>query len=520
MSDAEQFSAEGENGAAVPRTQDRLQALLSRSHDPAQLKEKSVRGGVAVILSQGIGSVLQLGTLLVLARLLSPTDYGLQAMVLSLTNLVSLLKDAGLNFATVNRENLTHEQISTLFWINIALGIVLTLIVAAASYFLVLFYKDSRLFWITMASSSIFFLNSLSVQHRALLDRSLRFTVSATIDISSMVLCTVVAIAMAAMGFGYWSLICQNISLALFGAVGVWLAMPWLPGRPRWTPDSQSMVRLGGTVTLNSIVTYFAYNTEKILLGRFWGPALLGIYGRAYQLVNLPVQQVTSSVGSVAFPMLSRLQSDPQRLRRSYLKSHSLVVSVTVPAVFSCALFAHDLVGTLLGPKWQGAAPVLRLLSPAMLVIALMNPLSYLLRAVAQVERSLKIALVIAPAVILGDLAGLRHGPVGVAIGYSAAMLVLWIPLVAWAKHGTGVTFADYWDCIRRPLTAIVAAGTAAWLFRYAAHGALPPVALLGGELAVLFASYGALLMFVMGQKDLYLDLIREMLRRNRPVAV
>jgi len=497
-----------------------LQNLLSCGPDPATLKEKSIRGGVAVVLCQGSSAVLQLGTLLVLARLLSPTDYGLQAMVLSLTNLVSLLKDAGLNFATVNQETLTHEQVSTLFWINVGLGILLTLAVAAGSHFLAVFYKDSRLFWITLASSFIFFFNGLTVQHRALLDRAMRFTTSAGLDISCSVLATVVAIGMAIMGFGYWSLICQNISLAFFSAIGVWLAMPWLPGRPSWTSDSRFMVRVGGTVTLNSIVTYFAYNTEKILLGRFWGPALLGIYGRAYQLANLPVQQVTSSVGSVAFPMLSRLQSDPQRLRRSYMKSHSLVVSFTIPLVFVCALFPNEIVYTLLGPKWQGTASVLRLISPAMLVLALMNPLSYLLRALGMVERALKIALLLAPGVIIGVAAGLHYGPRGVAIGYSCAMLILWGPLVAWAKYNTGVTFADYWDCIRRPLTAAVISGSAAWLFGYFLHREIPEIAVFAAELAIMSGTYTTLLLFVMGQRDLYFDMFRELLRRNRPATV
>jgi O-antigen/teichoic acid export membrane protein len=492
-----------------------VQRIAPTATDIYDLKRKSARGGVAVLLSQAVGSTLQLGTLLVLAHLLSPTDYGLQAMVGSLTSLLSLLKDAGLNFATVNRKSLTHEQISSLFWLNVTIGVVLTIVVASGSHFLAIFYKDPRLFWITMASSSIFFFNGLTVQHRALLDRSMRFTTSASIDTVVVILGTAVAISMAFAGFGYWSLICQNVSLPLFGMIGFWFAMPWLPGRPRWTPELRSMIRAGGTVTLNGIVSYLSYNMDKILLGRSFGPALLGIYGRAYQLANLPVQQLTSAVGTVAFPMLSRLQDDPQRLRRSYLKSHSLVVSLTVPVVISCALFADEIVMVLLGPKWQGTAAVLRLLSPTVLVFALLNPLSYLMRAIGQVERSLKIALFIAPVVIIGILAGLRHGPTGVAAGYSAAMLLLWIPLVVWAKHGTGVTAADYWDCIKRPLIAGAVGGVAGWLFKSACQGVLTPPLLLITGLGISFGVYALLLLYAMGQKAVYADLIRQLAHRK-----
>jgi PST family polysaccharide transporter len=295
--------------------------------------------------------------------------------------------------------------------------------------------------------------------------------------------------------------------------------MPWIPGRPRWTPELRSMVRFGGTVTLNSVIVYIAYNAEKVLLGRYWGAAALGLYGRAYQLTNMPVQQLTNSAGAVAFPMLSRLQNDPSRLRRSYLKSHSLVISLTVPVVITCAIFANEIVRALLGPKWDGAAPIVRFLSPAILVFALMNPLSWLLRATGLVGRSLKIALFLTPVMVLGILAGLAYGPSGVALGYSGAMVLLVGPLVVWAKHGTGITNADYWDCIKRPLIAGLLGGAAGWLFKIVCYKSLAPLPLLATGLSVSLAVYSLLLLFVMGQKDMYVDLLRQLFPRNRPVA-
>ena len=500
------------------RLNSETQQGLAGVSDGEDFKRRSVRGGAAVVLSQGVMMALQIVTTVVLARLLSPTDYGLQAMVLSLTNFFSLFRDAGLSAATVQRETLTQQQISTLFWINVAVGGFLTVVVAASGRILVVFFKDPRLLWITIASATIFFFNGLVVQHRALLDRAMRFTTNVRIDILSATIGTVVAIGMAALGCGYWSLIGQNVSVPLVATIAVWIAMPWMPGRPRWTPELRSMVRFGGTVTLNSVIVYLAYNAEKVLLGRYWGAAALGLYGRAYQLGNMPVQQLTGAAGSVAFPMLSRLQDDPPRLRRLYLKSHSLVVSLTVPAVICCAVFADEIVRALLGPKWDGAAPVVRLLSPAILVFALMNPLSWLLRATGRVERSLKLAIFLTPVMILGILAGLRYGPSGVAMGYSGAMLLLVVPLVAWAKHGTGISTADYWDCIKRPLIAGLLGGAAGWLFKFACHGALAPIPLLLAEVTIAFGVYALVLLFVMGQKDMYVDLLRQLFQRNRPV--
>lgn len=482
-----------------------------------EFKRISVRGGAATLFGQGFGTALQIGMTIVLARLLSPADYGLQGMVLSLTNLLSLFKDAGLSAAAVQQKDLSHEQASTLFWINLGVGAILTILTAAVAPILVVFYKEPRLLWVTIASSSIFLFNSVAFQHHALLDRSMLFATSARIGVVSSAISSALAVIMAALGCGYWALIAQNICLPIVDAAGVWMVLRWLPGRPRWASGICSMLRFGGTVSLNSLVVYFAYNTEKILLGRFWGAGALGIYGRAYQLANLPVQTLLSSVGTVAFPVLSRMQGDAQRLRRSYLQFHSAVVTMTIPAVLSCVVFADEIVRVVLGPKWAGVAAVLRLLAPTALVFAVVNPLSWLLRATGQVARSLKIALFLAPVVILGIVAGLRHGPPGVAMGYSGAMLLLAAPLVAWAKHLTVVSTADYFDCIKRPIGAGAIAWSAGWLFAAAFRHALTPIELLISGLLLSSSLYAAVLLFVMGQKDMYVDLFRQLVRRNRP---
>jgi len=511
-------SDEKRGEAALSSLSSDVQQGIAGVTEAAELKRKSVRGGAAVVFSQVFGMTLQIITTVVLARLLSPSDYGLQAMVLSVTNFFSLFRDAGLSVASVQRETLNQQEISTLFWINVAIGSFLTIVVAASGPVLALFFKDPRLLWITIASASIFLFNSLVVQHRALLDRAMRFTTNVKIDIVSTTIGTIVAIGMAALGCGYWALIGQNISVPLITTIAVWIAMPWMPGRPRWTSELRSMVRFGSTVTLNSVVVYLAYNAEKVLLGRYWGAAALGLYGRAYQLGNMPVQQLTNAAGTVAFPMLSRLQSDPLRLRRSYLRAHSLVVSLTVPVVIVCALFADEIIRTMLGPKWNGAAPILRLLSPAILVFALMNPFSWLLRSTGRVQRSLNIALLICPIMIVGVVAGLHYGPRGVALGYSVALILMVGPIIAWAKHGTGISTADYWDCIKRPLMAGVLGGAAGWLFKVYFQGTLASIPLVLLELSISFGVYGLLLMFAMGQKDVYIDLLRQMLPRSRSV--
>jgi O-antigen/teichoic acid export membrane protein len=483
-----------------------------------EFKRTSVRGGAAVLFGQGFGSVLQIGTTIILARLLSPTDYGIQSMVLSLTNFFSLFRDAGLSSAAVQCENLTNEQASTLFWINLALGASLMGLVCVASPALVIFYREPRLLWVTLASSSVFLFSSLSFQHHAMLDRALRFTTSAKIAVLSATIGAAVAIGMSALGYRYWALIVQNICIPLVDAAAVWIVMPWRPGAPRRGTGIRSMVRFGGFMSLNRLVVYLAYNSEKILLGRYWGAAALGLYGRAYQLANLPVQQLIDSVGSVAFPVLSRMQKDPERLRRSYMKFHSVVVSMMIPVVIACLVFADQIVGTILGPKWIGSAVVLRLLAPTVLVFAIVNPLQWLLKATGQFARSLKISFLLGPVVILGIVAGLRYGPPGVATGYSAAMLVLCVPLAAWAKYRTVVSTADYWDCIKWPMLSGAISGIAGWLFLVAFQHSLAPIALLALGVSLMCTIY-VLVLFTLGQKEMYVDALRQLFQRSDPLS-
>ena len=275
------------------------------------------------------------------------------------------------------------------------------------------------------------------------------------------------------------------------------------------------MMRFGGTLTLNGLVVYIAYNLEKILLGRFWGADTIGIYGRAYQLINIPTENLNSAVGGVAFSALSRLQDDPTRFRSYFLKGYSFVLAMTIPITIVCAVFASDIVFVLLGPKWKGAATIFRLLAPTIMIFAMINPLSWLLFSIGMVGRSLRVALVLAPLVIAGYLVGLPYGPNGVAFGYSAVMALWVVPHIAWCVHGTVISFRDIVRAVSRPLISGIVAATLA-LGGQVLYGHLVaplPRLLLG--CSVVLGAYLGMLLYVMGQKAFYLDLLRGLKKRS-----
>ena len=473
------------------------------------LKAKTIRGGLARLCAQGASFVLRVGSLMVLARLLGPKDFGLVGMVTAFTGVLTLFRDFGLSSAAVQRATVTEEQISTLFWINILLGVVLGLVALAMAPAIAAFYHEPRLFGVTAVLAVGFLFNAAGIQHSALLQRQMRFTALAVISVVSLTVGTAIAIGGAKAGYGYWALVSMSVTPPLIATIGFWLTTGWVPGMPRRRAGIRSMMHFGGTLTLNGLVVYVAYNAEKVMIGRFWGADAIGIYGRAYQLVNIPTENLNSAVGEVAFSALSRLQDDPARLKSYFLKGFSLVLGLTLPITIACALFADDVVFVLLGPKWKDAATIVRLLAPTIAIFAIINPLGWLIFSIGLVARGLKIALVFAPLMITGYVIGLPYGPKGVAFAYSAVLTLWVIPHILWCVHGTAISVRDILLAVSRPLASGILAGGLAFGVRLICGQFVSPLPRLVLESSVLFVAFFGVLLFVAGQKSLYLDLLR-----------
>jgi PST family polysaccharide transporter len=481
------------------------------------LKAKVIRGGLAKAGAQGATLVLRMGSLMVLARLLAPKDFGLVGMVTAFTGVLNLFRDFGLSSASVQRGQVTDDEISTLFWINVLVGAILAALLMGASHFVAVFYHEPRLLWVSIVLGTSFLFNGAGVQHMALLERHMRFTALATIDIISLVVSTAIGITMAAKGFGYWALVASAVSVPLVTTICLWLTTGWTPGRPRSQAGVHSMLRFGGAFTVINLIVYVGYNLEKVLLGRFWGADALGLYGRAYQLVNLPTENLNGAFWGVAFSGLSRVRHEPARFRNYFLKGYGLVLALTIPITIAAALFAHDMVHVLLGPKWKDVAEIFRLLAPTILIFAMINPLAWLTFSLGMVGRNLKIVSVLSPLVIAGYVLGLPYGPKGVAIGYSAVMTVWVIPHIAWCVRGTVISLRDILLAVSRPMLSGLVAAALAFGVQLFVGQSLSPLPRLVLGTVVLFGAYVGMLFYAMGQKAVYWDLLHG-LRKRPPV--
>lgn len=474
------------------------------------LKQRVVRGGVAKLCGQGANLVLRLGFLAVMARLLSPEDFGLLAMVVAVTGIYDIFTSAGLSSATVQRTNITEEQISTLFWVNLLVGTGLCLICFATAPILAAVYNEPRLFWITVIMGGGFLFNSAGVQHSALLQRQLRYVDLAMIEVASLVVSYALGISLAVCGFGYWALVASAIASPAVSSILMWSFAAWVPGLPRRRADIRSMLRFGGTLTLNDLIVYVAYNFDKVLVGRFWGPGALGIYGTAYQLSYVPTRSLMGAVGGIAFSALARLQDDPVRLKSYFLKGYLLVISMTAPVTIFSALFADDIVLVVLGPKWADAATIFRLLTPTILVFSIINPTGWLLQSTGLQGRSLRIALVIAPLVIASYILGLPYGPRGVAFAFSVAMTLWLTPHVIWCLHNTVISPREFLLTTSQPLLASIMAALLAFGVAQVWFDQLQSpfwrLAIAGN---VMVGSYLCLLLFVMGERAFYWKLFK-----------
>lgn len=471
-------------------------------HLGASLKGHAVRGGAITMVSQAAKLLLNLGSTMALARLLAPQDFGLVGMVAAVVGFAEVFKDLGLSTATIQRAEINHPQVSTLFWLNIALSLAITLVIAAAAPVIAWFYHDPRLTAIGLVLASLYLLGGAAVQHQALLRRQMRFGVLAIIDLAALGAGIATGVLLAWDGWGYWALVHMQVAMAVVSLVGVWQACSWRPGRPRRGSGVRSLVAFGANLTAFDFLNYLARNLDNVLIGWRWGAANLGFYSKAYQLLLMPMQQINAPIRAVAIPTLSRLQHDPQQFRSYYLKALTLITLISLPLVLLFLLLAEEIVLVLLGPQWRETAILFRLLGIAALVQPVLNTAGWFYVARGEARRMLRWGLISVPLFVASFLIGLPFGPSGVAGCYAVMTLLLTIPCLWYATHGSAVQVRDVMRVAgRHGLAAIVAVAPCVPVKFWLGDG-MPPLALIGICVVIAAAVYAGYIFGVLRMKD------------------
>lgn len=390
------------------------------------------------MLAQIGRQIVSMCSTVVLARLLTPQDFGIIAMVTAVTGFVAMFKDMGLSMATIQRAEINHGQISTLFWINVALSIAIALLTVAIAPIIAWFYGDPRLTWITISLAIGFIFGGLTVQHQALLRRQMRFTSLAAIDITSVVFGIGVGIGSALAGAGYWALVLMQLATALSTAVGTLLICRWKPGPPQHIRSVRSMLAFGGNLTGFHVLNYFARNLDNLLIGRFFGAQQLGIYSRAYKLLLMPLREINRPIRGVVIPALSRLVDSPQRYRQTYLRILEKITILTMPGVVFMIVTSDWLVLLLLGSQWTEASRIFSLLGIAGLVQPIANTTGWLFITQDRTKHQFQWGFIGGILSVAAIIAGIWWGPVGVAASYSISSFCIQVPLLFWFVGRTG----------------------------------------------------------------------------------
>ena len=409
------------------------------------LRGRSVRSGAVALVSQGIGFIVQLASTMMLSRLLTPQDFGLIAMVTAITGFLSVFKDLGLATATIQRDDLTHAQVSALFWVNTGINALFMVATVAIAPVLAKFYSEPRLFWITIVTGLGFLLGGLIVQHQALLRRQMRFTMLASIDTAALAVGVTLAIITAWLRDGYWALVYLSLGMRLTTMLAVWWACRWRPGLPCWE-NTAGLLRFGGHLTVVEILMYLGRNIDNVLIGRSYGAEPLGQYSKAYSLLMLPFHQIAGPLVSISIPVLSRLRHEPARFRKALLSLQQQVGLIMIPLAAFMIATADWLVRIVLGPRWEEAGHLFAILGFAALTEGLGSAGICVLTTQGRTDRLLQWGILDTIITVLAIVAGLPWGPRGVAISYASTGLLIRTPLMFWiAGTVSSVRTSDFY---------------------------------------------------------------------------
>ena len=441
------------------RNSDNVSLILNTETNENSIRTSTAKGGMLIASSQACKLILQTIATAILARILVPEDFGLLAMVLVVSGFAMLVKDMGLSTATVQKLDLTQSQVSCMFWINVAFGSLIAIIVSLFSPLIAQIYQSKEVTLITIVVSSIFIIDGFGSQHFALLRRDMQFKKIVIIDMISVIISIMIAIILAINGAKYWSLVAQVVVLSICSTTQSWFVSKWRPDFPKWDPSVKEIIGFGGHLTAFNSINYAIRNVDNFLIGAFLGAAQLGYYSKAYNLLMLPIRQVSNPIAAVALPALSRLQNDDVRFKRLFVNLSQIAALVTTPIVVYSFIDADILVLILLGNQWVNSTDAFRYLSLASLVgaIAFLPTVLCVSRGYPKVQ--LKWAIYTAPIIIIGFVLGLKWGINGVALSFSITYPIAFLIFIFMACKSSPVKPNDFFSAFTLPLTSSLISG-------------------------------------------------------------
>jgi O-antigen/teichoic acid export membrane protein len=396
--------------------------------------------------------VVTLVTTLVLARLLTPADFGLLAMAAVFVGFADLVRDMGTGSGIVQAEAPSAELLSSVFWANTAFGVIATAILFALAPLAATLLRTPNLTAVLRALSVSISLDALSVVQIGLLTRELRFRRLALVELAGASAGGALGIVLALDGYAVWSLVWQSVCTALVVAAGTWLASAW---RPRLAVNMSAMkpiLNFSVNLTGFNVLNYFVRNADSLLIGRYLGAQSLGLYDLAYRIMLYPLQLISWSLGRALFPIYARLRDEPERLGTAYLKVTKAIALTAFPMTLGLVGIADLAVRRVLGPAWAPMVPLLMILCPLAALQAVGTTVGSVYQAMGRTDLLLRWGAA-AGVLLIGSFAvGLHWGVMGVAVCYSIVSYALAYHLFKIPLSLIGLRVSDVAEAVGRPL--------------------------------------------------------------------
>lgn len=427
------------------------------------IKVRAVKGAGINVVAQFAGFIGHTVGVIVLARLLKPTDFGLVAMVTAFSLWLMNFGANGFTEFIIQQENISKEEVNSIFWLHIFIASLLTLGFTFFGIVLVVFYSEPALWGIVAAMSTSFILMAFSTSHLALLKREMKFSSIAFLELAAVILSVVFAIAAAVGGMTYWAVVTRQLSIPVVLVIGSWILCPWRPGYPVNLSCALPAFKYAVQVYCNFSLVYLMRNVDKVLLGKFHGSELLGHYDRAYHLSSLPANQLLIPLHNVALATLSRLINDKARFIAYFTKAVAMVALLGNLAAIILTLSAEDLILLLLGPAWNDAGRVVMAFGPGIAAMLVYGTHSWLHLSLGTPNRWLRWNILSSIFTIIAFAIAAPYGATAMAAAYSTTACILVAPALWYAGRPIGLSVAVVVDSLWTFFASAILVGTL-WL--------------------------------------------------------
>lgn len=397
------------------------------------LAKSAIRGISWSSISQFGRQGIQYVTTLILANLLVPSDFGLIALALIFIGFLTLFKDMGMSSAIIQRDKNSENLLSTVFWTNLFLGLLYTAIIFICARFIADFYNEPKVELILKVFSPTFMISGISVLHKAILEKELKFKILAKIELLAVIFGSSIGIILAISGYGVWSLVFQSILNTIITTILLWKESDFRPKLVYSLHELKSLISYSLNLAGYNLFNYFVRNADYMLIGKFLGNDALGHYYLAYKIMLYPVQNISAIIIRVLFPIYSSIKNNLERYKSIYLNISKTIAAVTFPLMLGIFIAARPFVETFFSTRWDQDLLIvlIMILAPVGLIQSIAFTTGSIYMSVGKTNYMFGWGIITGIVYVSGFLIGIQFGAIGVAISYLITTLIFLYPVFA-----------------------------------------------------------------------------------------